>query len=234
VIGVVTALTCSFAPAGWTFRYNPISSTFLVQSEYVAWIFAVEVFQTFYQWATRRGIYPALAVGGITAAASGLSLPATVQHFVVWRDPDRFFGAGKPFGRELLTYDRQTLAAMDFLQTDAHPGDVVLPAGNLIAPVLALTKCRVPLGYFSFGLVARSEYTRRETAEKKFWNDWRLGKVEDGLLQDANVRYVVVNKQTEGIPATISASLSKVFENSEFAVFKVDPQRLSKRVPQSP
>jgi len=73
---------------------------------------------------------------------------------------------------------------MDFLQTDAHPGDVVLPAGNLIAPVLAFTKCRVPVGIFLFSLVARSEYTRRETAEKKFWNDWRLGKVEDGLLQD--------------------------------------------------
>ena len=165
--------------------------------------------------------------------AAGLSLPATVQHFVVWRDPDHFFGSGKPFGRQLLTYDPQTLAAMDFLQTDAHPGDVVLAADNLIAPVLGLTKCRVPLGYFSFGLVARSEYTSRETAEKKFWNDWRLGKVEDGLLQDANVRYVVINKQTEGIPATIPASISKVFENSEFAVFKVDPQRLSETVPKT-
>jgi hypothetical protein len=233
VIGVVIALTCSFTPAGWTFRYNPISSTFLVQSEYVAWIFAVEVFQTFYQWAIRRGIYPALAAGGITASAAALSLPATVQHFVVWRDPNHFFGAGKPFGRQLLTYDLQTLGAMDFLQTNAHPGDVVLPANDLIAPVLALTKCRVPVGYFSFGLVARSEYTRRETAEKKFWNDWRLGKAEDGLLQDANVRYIVVNKQTEGIPVTIPASLSKVFENSEFAVFKVDPQRVSETVPKT-
>ena len=70
VIGVVIALTCSFTPAGWTFRYNPISSTFLVQSEYVAWIFAVEVFQTFYQWAIRRGIYPALAAGGIIGYCS--------------------------------------------------------------------------------------------------------------------------------------------------------------------
>src|SRR6266513_530290 len=234
VIGVVIALTCSFTPAGWTFRYNPISSTFLVQSEYVAWIFAVEAFQTFYQWATRRGIYPALAAGGIMAAAAGLSLPATVQHFVVWRDPDHFFGAGKPFGRQLLTYDLQTLAAMDFLQAHAPSGDVVLTADNLIAPVLALTRCRVPIGYFSLGLVARSEYTRRETAEKKFWTDWRSGKIEDGLLQDANVRYVVVNKKTEGIPATIPASLSNVFENSELAVFKVDPQRLSETVPQTP
>jgi hypothetical protein len=233
VIGVVIALTCSFTPAGWTFRYNPISSTFLVQSEYVAWIFAVEVFQTFYQWAIRRGIYPAFAAGGIMAAAAGLSLPATVQHFVVWRDPNHFFGSGKPFGRQLLTYDRQTLAAMDFLQRDARLGDVALAADNLIAPVLALTQCRVPVGYFSFGLVARSEYTRRETAEKKFWSDWRLGKVQNGFLQDANVRYVVVRKQTEGIPATIPASLSNVFENSEFAVFKVDPQRLSEAVPKT-
>ena len=156
------------------------------------------------------------------ATAAGLSLPATVQHFVVWRDPNHFFGAGKPFGTQLLTYDLQTLGAIDFLQTNAHPGDVVLPANDLIAPVLALTKCRVPIGYFSFGLVARSDYTRRETAEKKFWNDWRLGKVEDGILQEANVRYVVVSKQTQGISATIPASLSKVFENSEFAVFKVN------------
>ena len=62
--------------------------------------------------------------------AGGLSLPATVQHFLVWRDPDHFFGAGKPFGSQLLTYDRQTLAAMDFLQTDAHSGDVVLTTEN--------------------------------------------------------------------------------------------------------
>ena len=222
VIGVVIALTCDFSPEGLTFRYNPISSTFLVQSEYVAWIFAVEVFQAFYQWALRRGMYPAFAAAGIMATTAGLSLPATLQHFLVWRDPDHFFGSGKPFGRELLTYDPQTLAAMGFLRTDAHPGDVVLSADDLIAPILALTRCRVPVGYFSFGLVSQSDYMRRETAEKKFWNDWRIGKVEDGLLQEANVRYVVVSKQTEGIPATIPGSLSKVFENSEFAVFKVN------------
>jgi hypothetical protein len=222
VIGVVIALTWSFSPAGWTFRYNPISSTFLVQSEYVAWIFAVEVFQTFYQWTLRRGMYPVVAAGAITVTAAGLSLPATVQHFAVWRDPDHFFGSGKPFGRQLLTYDQQTLAAMDFLQRDAHPGDVVLSEDKLIAAVIALTKCRVPIGYFSLGLVARSEYTRRETEEKEFWNDWRMGKIQDGLLQEANVRYVVVSKQTEGIPATIPASLSKVFENSQLVVFKVN------------
>ena len=182
VIGVVIALTCSFTPAGWTFRYNPVSSTFLVQSEYVAWIFAVEVFQTFYQWAIRRGIYPALAAGGIMVAAGGLSLPATVQHFVVWRDPDHFFGPRKPFGSQFLTYDLPTLAAIDFLQTDAHPGDVALTSDKLIAPVLALTKCRVPIGYFANAVVGRDDYMRRETAEKKFWAAWGSGKHPGGVF----------------------------------------------------
>jgi hypothetical protein len=223
VIGVIIALTYSFTPAGWTFPYNPISSTFLVQSEYVAWIFAVEVLQTFYQWIVRRGMYPALTAAGIIATAAAFSLPATVQHFLVWRDPNHFFGAGKPFGRELLTYDTQTLAAMDFLQTDAHAGDVVLSPDALIAPVLALTTCRVPLGYFAVGLVTRDDYTRREAAEKEFWTEWRLGKIQENLLHEANVRYVVVNKQTEGIPSTMPASFSKMFENSVLVVFKINP-----------
>ena len=65
------------------------------------------------------------------ATTAALSLPATVQHFVVWRDPARLLSApGKPWGRQLLTYDPHTLAAMDFLQKDAHPGDVVLCEDN--------------------------------------------------------------------------------------------------------
>jgi len=233
VIGVIIALTCSFTPAGWTFRYNPISSTFLVQSEYVAWIFAVEVFQTFYQWAIKRGIYPALAVGGIMVTAGGLSLPATVQHFIVWRDPDHFFGAGKPFGRELLTYDPQTLATMEFLQTDAHPGDVALTADNLIAPVLALTKCRVPMGYFAQTAVARGDYMRRETAEKKFWAAWHQGNIQEDFLREVGVRYIVVRKSSDLLPAEIPAIISNIFENSEFAVLKVNTERLSETVPKS-
>ena len=152
-----------------------------------------------------------------------------MQHFLVWRHPDLFFGSGKPFGTQLLTYDPQTLAAMDFLQRNAQSGDVVLADDKLSAPTLALTKCRVPVGYFSFGLVARSDYTRRETAQKKFWSEWRLGKVQDGLLREANVRYVVVSKQTEGVPATMPAGLSKVFENSEVAIFKVNPGSLAEQ-----
>jgi hypothetical protein len=233
VIGLLIGLLFSITPVGWTFRYNPVSGTFLVQSKYVAWLFAVEVLQSLYRWAVGRGVYSAVVAATIAAIAVGLSVPATVQHFIYWRNPDHLFGNGKPFGKQLLIYDSDTLGVTDFLTNDAKPGDVVLCEDELLAPILALTNCRVPFGYFAYAAVSRSDYTRRETAVKQFWKDWRLGKVQEDLLREAGVRYVVIRKRSEGLPATIPAIISNVFENSEFAVFKVDPQRLSETVPKS-
>ena len=129
------------------------------------------------------------------AIAAGLSVPSTLQHFLFWRNPNHYFGQGKPFGNELQNYDLETLSVINFVKKDAVPGDVVLPGDNLLAPILALTKCRVPVGYFAYAAVARSEYMRRETAVKQFWKDWRLGKVQQDLLREAGVRYIVVASQ---------------------------------------
>ena len=134
-------------------------------------------------------------------------------------------------GKELQSYSLETLTVIDFLEKDAQPGDVVLPGENLLAPTLALTKCRVPLGYFSNYLVAPSEYSQRKTAEKEFWKAWRLGNVRNELLREAGVRYVAVSKRTEGVPAKIPSALSEVFENSEFAVFKVRRESLTETAP---
>jgi hypothetical protein len=228
VIGVVISLTCRITPAGWTRAYNNCG-WFLAQSKYVAWIFAVEVLQMLYQRIIARGIPPSLAAAGITAAAVGLSVPATAQHFVLERDPSRLYG--KPLGKELQSYSLETLSAIDFLTKDAQPGDVVLPGDNLLAPILALTKCRVPLGYFSMFLGTLRDYSQRKMDEKEFWKAWRLGNVRNELLREARVRYVAVSKRTDGVPATIPAATSKVFENSEFAVFKVHPEGLSETTP---
>jgi hypothetical protein len=222
-IGLLIALLFSFTPAGWTFRYNPISGTFLIQSKYVAWIFAVEVLQTLYRWAVKRGVYSSLAAAAVIMTAVGLSVPATLQHFTYWRDPDRLFGYGKPLGQELQNYDLDTLGVIEFLIKHAQAGDVVLSGNDLLAPILALTKCRVPFHHSAFAAVARNDFTRRETAEKEFWKTWRLGKVQEDLLREAGVRYVVVRKRTDALPATIPATISSVFENSQFVVFKVQP-----------
>jgi hypothetical protein len=228
VIGVVITLTSRITPAGWPHKYNN-SGAFLVQSKYVAWIFAVEVLQTLYRRIIARGMRPSLAAAGITAAAVALSVPATAQHFALERDLSRLYG--KPLGKELQSYSLETLSAVDFLMKDVQPGDVVLPGDNLLAPILALTKCRVPLGYFSYGNAALSDYSRRETAEKEFWKAWRLGNVRNELLREAGVRYVAVSKRTEGVPAKIPPALFKVFENSEFAVFKVRRESLTEAAP---
>jgi hypothetical protein len=234
VAGLLTALMFSITPTGWTFRYNPVSGTLLVQSKYVAWLFAVEVLQTLYRWAVGRGVYRSVVAAAIIAIAIGLSVPATLQHFIFWRNPDHYFGYGKPFGKQLQSYDAETLAVTDFLMKDAEPGDVVLCGDDLLAPVLALTKCRVPFGYFAYAAVPRSDYTRRESAVKQFWKDWRLGQVRQELLREAGVRYIIVRKTSEDVPQMIPVFISNGFENSEFVVFKVDPQRLSETVPQTP
>jgi hypothetical protein len=232
--GLSIALMFSITPAGWTFGYNPVSGTFLVQSKYVAWLFAVEVCQTLYRWAVGRGVYSSVAAATITVVAVGLSVPTTVQHFIFWRNPDHFFGAGKPFGQQLQSYDRETLAVTDFLVKNANPGDVIMCQDELLPAILALTNCRVPLGYFGYASVARSDYTRRESEVKEFWEDWRLGKLQQELVREAGIRYILVRKTAEVIPEKIPHNISKVFENSEFAVFRLDTNRLRETVPLNP
>jgi hypothetical protein len=228
VIGVVITLTYRITPAGWAHKYNN-SAWFLAQSKYVAWIFAVEVLQTLYRHVVARGVRPGSIAGLIAVSAVALSVPATVQHFGLERDP--YHLNGKPLGKELQSYSLETLSVIDFLTKDAQAGDIVLPGDNLLAPILGLTKCRVPLGYYSYGMVTLSAYSQRETAEKEFWKAWRLGTVQDGLLRGAEVRYVAVSKRTEGVPAKIPSALSEVFENSQFAVFKVRRESLSETAP---
>ena len=234
VLGLLIALLFSFTPAGWTFRYNPVSGTFFVQSKYVAWLFAVEVLQSLCRWATGRGAYSSITATAIATIAIALSVPSTLQHFIYWRNFDHLFGNGKPFGKQLQSYDVETLAVTDFLAKEAQPGDVVLCGDDLLAPILSLTNCRVPFGYFAYAAVARRDYTHRESAVKQFWKDWLLGNVRLELLREANIRYILVRKTSGDLPATIPGFMSNVFENCEFAVFKVDPQRLSETVSQTP
>ena len=233
VIGVLIALTCGIVPAGFAHAYNN-SAWFLAGSKYVSWIFAVEVLQTWYRHIIARGTSPSLTAAGITLGTVLLSAPATVQHFSFWRKPDHVFGSDKVLGNQLLNYDFEMQRAIDFLTKNAQPGDVTLAGDKLVAPVLALTKCRVPLSYFANAIVGRSDYLQRSAAQSEFWKVWRIGKVQDELLREAKVRYIIVTKQTDGVPPTIPRAISKVFENSQVAVFKVDPQRLSETIPKTP
>lgn len=218
IVGTVITLTCRIVPVGYAHPYNN-SVWFLAQSKYVAWIFAVEILQGIYGAMVARGARPMLVSSGIMLIATALTVPSTVQHFALDRHLYEIYGKAVMTGSS--SYSVKTLEAMEYLARDAPPGDVVLPSENMLSPVLALTRCRVPIGYFSKYLVARSDFLQRETAEKEFWKAWRRGQVQDKLLREANVHYLAVDKQSEGIPETLPVILNEAFSNSECAIFKV-------------
>ena len=130
VIGILIALMFSITPAGWTFKYNPVSGTFFIQSKYVAWIFAVEVLQSLYRWTVARGISSALAATGIVAIAAGLSVPSTLQHFLFWRNPNHYFGQGKPFGNELQSYDTRNFECYRLRKEECGAGRCCIARGQ--------------------------------------------------------------------------------------------------------
>ena len=229
VLGLLITLTCGIVPAGLPLAYHN-NVWFLAQSKYVAWIFAVEVLQPLYRHLVARGAPPGPVAGVITLSAIALSCAcdrAALRAGARSLPPLR-----RAIGEGVASYSLETLSVIDFLAKDAQLGDVVLPDENLLAPTLALTKCRVPLGYFSIYMVAQSDNRQRDTAQKEFWKAWRLGHVRGNFLRKVGVRYVAVSKQSKGIPAKIPAALRKVFENSEFAVFEVQGETLSETTPE--
>ena len=218
VIGAVITLTCRIVPVDSERAYNN-SAWFFAQSKYVSWIFAVEVLKTLYGRIALLPIHPALAALGIIAMATALSIPATVQHFALGFDPHRVYGQIVTTG--LQGYSRDVLGVVEYLTKQAQPGDVVLADNTLLGPVLALTKCRVPVGYFSSYLVPRNNFARRSSAVAHFWESWRAGRIATELLSEARVSYIVLNRRLDGVPSMLPATLSKVYSNSEGAIFKV-------------
>ena len=143
-----------------------------------------------------------------------LSVPATAYHFV--------FQYKKPPIPDVRSYGAETLKIMDFLARESRPGDVVLPGRDLMGPVCALTRCRVPIGYFSTAQVSSRDFNLRKQEQSTFWEQWRAGQVQEEFLRATGVRYVAVRKDFEGVPRVLPAFLTQLFATSQFAVFKVN------------
>ncbi len=213
VVGVVITLTCRVVPKVATHPYNN-SVWFFGQSKYLAWIFAVEAMALFYERMVARGLRPILAEATILFVAAALSLPATVQHFALQMRP--------PPKTARQSYDRDLIDAMSYLSDNATPGEVVLPERSVLGAVLALTFCRVPIGYFADTFVSREAYEERKLAQSEFWEGWRNGKVRNEFLRDLNIRYLVVRRPPQGLPATLLTQLEQVYANESYAVLRFD------------
>ena len=97
-----------------------------------------------------------------------------------------------------------------------------MPGRELMGPVCALTRCRVPLGYFSNAQVSSHDFNMRSQQQNTFWEQWRSGIPQDGYLRATNIRYVVVDKEAEGAPKVLPPFLTQVFTTPHFTAFRVE------------
>jgi hypothetical protein len=213
LLGVGLTMTLRIVPAGFAEAFNN-GGWFLVQSKYVAWVFAADVLQSFYRRLTARSMHPVAAATFVALFAVTLSAPATAYHFA--------FQCKKPPIPNIRSYSADTLKMMDFLSRDSKPGEVVLPGRELMGPVCALTQCRVPLGYFSNAQVSSQDFNMRSQQQITFWEQWRSGIPENGYLRATHIRYVVVDKDVEGAPKVLPPFLTEVFTTSHLAAFRVE------------
>ena len=228
VIGLLIALTCRIVPTGLERAYNN-SAWFLAQSKYVAWIFAVEVLQTLYRHVVARGVRPSLVATGIMAGAVALSVPATVQHFALESDPYRVYG--KPLGKELQSYSLETLSCHRLPDEGCAAGRCRV-AGRKSARA---HPCAYKMPGAARLLLQLPGGAERLLAQR----DGREGILE-GLAAGKRSKRVIAGgrsslrrrQQANGrCPSEDPPALSEVFENSEFAVFKVRRESLSEAAP---
>lgn len=218
VTGVIITLMVQIVPADSVNAYNN-SAWFLAQSKYVMWLFSVEVLQKLCRRSVIKRQSRAVVGFTLTTAAIALSIPSTVQHFLLERYPNRVHGSSTNSANQ--SYSKDVVEALAHLKQEARPGDVVLPGKNLLGPVLALTKCRVPLGYFAMYLVSKNDFLERAKAEKMFWRSWKLGRIRDEILKEADVRFIILDKRSENVPSVLPSSIVEIFSNSEYALFQV-------------
>ncbi len=203
----LTTLFVQLVPEGKGVAYDN-GVWFLVQSKYVIWVFTAEVLQKLTQRFYRHW-GSVVAATAVISAALALSIPSTVQHF-------RLQMAGKS---QVINAD--WVSALKVLEQSSLPGDVVMAPNELVFPLLAITKCHVPLATLAAYLVPHDEFQRRIIEEANFWRAWDLGKVQTDFLRAYKVKFVIVGGQAE-LPTTMAyGPLRKVFENRTAVVFMV-------------
>ena len=212
LLGAGLTMTLRIVPAGLADGYNN-GGWFLVQSKYVAWIFAVAALQHFYRRSVARGTRPIVAGMFVALLAVTLSAPATAYHFASQYK--------RPPIPDVRSYSLEMVEVMDFLAHNSRPGEVILPEASLMGPVCALTRCRVPIGYFANAQVSLLDFNRRNEQQSRFWKRWRSGLPEDSYLRTTGAEYVVVAKDGAGILNVLPPFLTQAFTTSHFAVFRV-------------
>ncbi|MDR3417076.1 MAG: hypothetical protein P4L83_12895 [Nevskia sp.] len=209
VIGIGAGLIFRFVPSHLPDAYDN-SVWFYAQSKYVIWPFAIEVIRDWCHKRIERGSGTMKTGVAIAAAAIALSIPSTVQHFVLM------------LRQKNILFDRNVIAATDFLARDASPGDILLGDQRVVDAAMAWTTCHVPLGPFAEYAIPYGEVQRRKHLEDEFWSDWQHGHLRADLLLALRIRYLVLPTAGAALPTISAPGIEQVYSDAEFVVLKLD------------
>ncbi len=217
IVGFLLTMVLRVTPREFPSDYNN-SVWFYVQSKYVVWIFAAGQIAS---WL--RGSKPAVRAA-VFALLIAMAVPSTLQ----------FFYNHSTRG-DLPVLDAATMEMIDFFSAKAKEGKVVLSRQPPAMQLLALTRCRVPLGsdvYLS-SFASASELDRRSQEIEDFWKGLEAGRIRDDILEKYGTNYVLADKQdgaglildrsAKAGDAAFSGLVSgqPVFENDRFRVYEV-------------
>jgi hypothetical protein len=202
VVGVILSLAISIVPKGIAEGYNN-AAWFGVESKYMAWIFTVRTVLFMRRFRALSRIQEAIFITFLVAA----SLPSTIQHFIAFNSANK--------SRELSS---SAVNLIKYLRMASRPGEVVLSPEELIGPIVAMTKCHVPVGQYAQYMVRTEDYLKRTVDLQTFWAAWHGGHIRDDILRTYDVKYLIT-KTKDSSPAAI-AGATMTFENPEWILYQ--------------
>jgi hypothetical protein len=213
LLGPILTLTSRIVPVGDPHSYNN-AIWFMVQSKYVATIFAVAGISLI--WGSIGWMRQILIILIIAIA----SLTSSVQQFV------------KMSGNSNLNeIPASVVEVFNFMNNEGLPGDMVVTPLN--EDVLSLSKFRVPIYPFPFisSFASFDEITKRKRDMEWFWQSWQRGVVREDILIKYRADWIlsplatVHNGVLEWSQITLGKlQLKQVIKNNDYVVYKVMPR----------
>jgi hypothetical protein len=201
-VGVILSLAISIVPKGISEGYNN-AVWFCAESKYLAWMFTVGAVL----FGRRFRVFPRIQGAIFITFVVAASLPSTIQHFVA-------FNSAIKSGR----LSSSAVNLIEYLRTASRPGEVVMSPEELLGPIVATTKCHVPVGPYAEYMVPIEDYLKRTVDLKTFWTAWHNGYTRDDILRTYDVNYLIT-KSKDSRPQAI-AGVQMTFENSEWTLYR--------------
>jgi len=209
LLGPLISLTWAVTPRGFPEQgaYNN-AVWFMVQSKFLAWVFAVEVLRDL--WRSGRPVRRGLALAAVL-----LSLPSSFQYLHYQYRHGRL---------DKLSPEFTEIVAV--LAREASPGDVVYARPPFSSALVSLTSLRSPVfDVFPWSRLSREDLERRVAAHDAFWGGWDRGLLRLDILASRSVRYVLADHRDGETSLTREhPGLELLAGNDRFALYaRVEP-----------